>query len=208
MNGRVVRRVLGSFAMLTLAVLVVPLLSIVAGAHDTDLLDPNDTRGALDVRQVRLAHEPGPPRWTIITFEEWRTAKMWDRGYLMVLLDTEAGAPPEYYLLVRAERSELKGSLWRVRATGPDSYLGSVPTRRYSRRSASVQVGLKRLVFGPQRTFYRWWVQTVLTSDICRRTCHDRAPDVEGVLQWRPRMSPPPSQSPSPSESPTPAPAG
>jgi hypothetical protein len=205
-RGRLVRRVLGSFALLAAAALVVPLLSVVAGAHDSDLVDPNDTRGSLDVRQVRLAHQPGPPQWTIVTFEEWRTAAMWDRGYLMVLLDTEGGAGAEYYLLVRSAGTVLQGSLWRVRATGPDSFVDSVPTKRFSRRSATVQVGLARLVFGPRRTFYRWWVQTVFTSDICRRTCHDRAPNGESILQWRPRMSPSPS--PSSSSSTTPAPTG
>jgi hypothetical protein len=183
-------------------------MTIVAGAHDTDLLDPNDTRGKLDVKEVRLAHKPGPPFWTIKTFEEWRVRQMWDRGYLMVFLDTKSGVGPEYYLLLRSTRTDLQGSLWRVRAMGPDSYLGSAPTRRFSLRSASVRVGLARLAFGAKRTFYRWWVQTVVTSDTCRRTCHDRAPNQEGVLQWRPGMSPTPTPSPSPSGSTTPAPAG
>jgi hypothetical protein len=188
------------------ALITIALMSVVAGAHDTDFLDPNDARGRLDVKQVRLTHVGRPPTWTIATYAEWSTAGMWDRGYLMVLLDTQAGVVPEYYLLVRSAGTTLQGSLWRAHVTGPDTYLGSVPTSRPSRRAASVQVSLKRLTFGSSRTYYRWWVQTVFTSDLCPRTCHDQAPNRGQVLQWRPGMSPTPtpSESPSPSDSPSP----
>jgi hypothetical protein len=201
-EGTNVRRrvVVHTAAPFVVAVLTVALLALVAGAHDTDLTDPDDARGKLDVKQVRLAHQPGPPQWTIVTFGEWRTAEMWDRGYLMVLLDTQGGAGAEHYLLVRSAGLQLEGSLWRARVIGPDSFLGSVPVERFSRRSASVQVGLARLTFGASRSFYRWWVRTVYTGELCRRTCHDVAPNGEPVLQWRPGMSP----TPSPTESPTP----
>jgi hypothetical protein len=190
------------------ALVTVALLALVAGAHDTDLMDPNDTGGRLDVKQVRLAHEPGPPVWTVVTFSEWRIAEMWDRGYLMVLLDTQGGSGAEYYLLVRAVRADLQGSLWRVQTTGPDSHLGSLPVRRPSFRSASIQVGLRRLRFGASRAFYRWWVQTVFTNASCRRTCQDRAPNGQPVRQWLPGKSPSPTPSPtpSPSESSSPSP--
>lgn len=191
----------GSFVA---ALATVSLMAFAAGAHDTDFTDPDDTRGKLDVKQVRLEHRSSPPFWTIVTFGEWRTAEIWDRGYLMVLLDTKGGMGAEFYLLIRSARTELEGSLWRVRGVGPDSYLGSATVRRLSRRSASVQVRLFRLTFGEGRAFYRWWVQTVFTSDLCRRTCQDRAPNGDSVLQWRPGMSPTPTPSPSPSGSPSP----
>ena len=183
------------------ALATVALVAIVASAHHTDLLDPNDTRGKLDVRQVRLAHQPLPPVWTVVTFAEWRTAEMWDRGYILVLLDTSGGERADYYLLVRSIGSVLRGSLWRARIFGPDSYVGNVPVKRLSPRSASVQVSLSRLKFGAKRSSYRWWVQTVFTGLTCQRTCQDRAPNRESVLQWRPGMSPSPS-SPSPTEDP------
>jgi len=195
------RRVAHTAAPFVVAMVTIALVALVAGAHDTDLADPDDARGKLDVKQVRLAHQPGPPRWTIVTFGEWRTAEMWDRGYLMVLLDTQGGAGAEHYLLVRSSGTQLQGSLWRARVVGPDSFLGTVPVERWSRRSASVQVGLSRLTFGASRTFYRWWVRTVYTGELCHRTCHDVAPNGEPVLQWRPGMSPTP---PSPTGSPTP----
>ena len=196
-------------APFAVALVTVAFMALVAGAHDTDLMDPDDTRGKLDVKQVRLAHEPGPPIWTVVTFGEWRTAEMWDRGYVMVLLDTQGGVGAEYYLLVRSVGADLQGSLWRIRTTGPDSYLGSVPVRRPTLRSASVQVGLRRLTFGASRSFYRWWVQTLFTNASCRRTCQDRAPNGEPVRQWLPGMSPSPTPSPptpSPSDSSSPSP--
>jgi hypothetical protein len=200
-------RVLRAATPFAAAIITIAVMAVVAGAHDTDFLDPDDARGKLDVKQVRFAHDPGPPTWTIVTFSEWTTASMWDRGYLMILLDTEGGVGVEYYLLVRSAGTTLEGSLWRAHAVGPDSYLRPVPTTRFSRRSASVQVMLSRLTFGARRTFYRWWVQTVYTSDLCRRTCHDRAPNQDPVKQWRPGMSPTPTSSPTSSETPSVSPS-
>jgi hypothetical protein len=196
--------VLRAAAPFAVALVTVALIVAAAGAHDTDIRDPDDARGRLDVQQVRLAHQPGPPIWTVFTFGVWRNAEMWDRGYIMVLLDTSGGERAEYYLLVRSVGSKVEGSLWRARAYGPDSYLGSVPVARPSPRSASIQVGLVRLKFGPSRSIYRWWVQTVYTSETCRQTCHDRAPNGDPVEQWRPGMSPTPSPTKSSSGSSTP----
>jgi hypothetical protein len=188
-----------SFAAALATILV---MTFVAGAHDTDLVDPNDTNGKLDISAVRLGHDSGHLFWTVVTFARWGVVGMWDSGYIMVMLDTRFSAEPEYYVLIRSDGSSLLGSLWRVQATGPDSYLGTDPVRRLSGRSASVGLRLGRLSFGPKRTFYRWWVLTLFTNQVCPRTCHDRAPNRATVLQWRPGMSPTPSPSPSPSPSP------
>jgi hypothetical protein len=187
-------------ALVTAALVTVAVLAVTAGAHDTDFRDPNDSRSRLDVRRVGLAHRPGPPTWTVVTFGGWRIAEMWDRGYILVFLDTEFGPVAEYYLLVRSVGSKLNGSLWRARSMGPDSHRGPVPVKRFSRVSATVQVGLSRLDFGENRRFYRWWVQTLYTSPRCPRTCQDRAPNGQPVRQWRPGMSPSPSPSESPSD--------
>jgi len=195
-------RALRTIAPFGVTAVTVALAAAIAGAHDADITDPNDTRGKLDIREVRLAHQPGPPKWAFVTFGEWRTRRIWDRGYLIVMLDTRRGDAAEHYLLVRSAGAKLVGSLWRIRSVGPDSYLGQAPVKRWSRRNATVQVGLSRLEFGERRSFYRWWAETLFTSDRCRRTCRDRAPDVDAVLQWRPGMSPSPSPSPSGSPSP------
>lgn len=190
------------------AIATVGVMAMVAGAHDTDFTDPNDARGKLDVSKVRLAHQPAPPVWTILTFQEWRTREMWDRGYLMVMLDTQMGQPADHYVLVRSNLYSLEGTLWRIRSVGPDSYLGTVPVHRKSRRSVTLKVGLSRLAWGEKRAFYRWWVQTIVTSDRCPRTCQDRAPNGSAtVLNWRPGMSPTPSPSSTPSPSPTSSPS-
>jgi hypothetical protein len=189
-------------APFVVAVVTIVAIALSAGAHDTDLRDPNDTRGKLDVREVLLGHEPGPPRWTVITFARWSIPEMWDRGYVEVLLDTKGDDRAEYYILVRSNRKKLEGTLWRLVAVGPDPYLGAVAVDRRSLKSVTVEVGLWRLTFGGQRDFYRWWIHTVYTSEICRRTCHDRAPNRNAVLQWRPGMSPSPSESPTESPSP------
>ena len=203
-RSRLLVRAAGPFVA---AVLTVGLMTFAAGAHDTNFTDPNDTRGKLDVWKVRLAHQPGPPTWTIVTYGLWGIREMWDSGYLMVMLDTRLGAPADHYLLIRSTGSALVGSLWRIRSVGPDSYLGTVPVSRKSMRSVTVQVWLSRLTFGEARAFYRWWVQTILTSDVCPRTCQDRAPSgAATVLNWRPRMSPTPSPTPSPSPSASPSP--
>jgi hypothetical protein len=193
-------RVLAPFVA---AFATVGLVSLAAGAHDTDLTDPNDTRGLLDVRQVRLAHEGVPPAWTIVTFARWGALKMWDEGYLIVWLDTQAGPEAEYYALIRSNRYRLEGSLWRARIYGPDSFVKRLEVWRQSGRTASVRLRLFNLAFGPERAFYRWWVSTLYTNDVCRRSCRDRVPNgTRLVRQWRPGMSPTPS--PSESASPTP----
>jgi hypothetical protein len=173
-------------------------MAFVAGAHDTDLRDPDDARGKLDIREVRLAHDTRTPRWTVVTFSKWGNRRMWDRGYVEVLLDTRRTELAEYYLLVRTNRSKVEGSLWRLHRFGPDTHLGAVEVGRLSLRSVSVQVGLWRLNFGEHRDFYRWWVHTVVTSEACPRTCHDVAPNRNPVIQWRPGRSPSPSVTASP----------
>ena len=202
----IARRSLRPLGALAAAIATVAVVSLAAGAHDTDFNDPNDTGGKLDVAEVRVAHDPGPPRWSVLTFAEWSNLQMWDRGYVMVFLDTRDNAAADYYLLVRSTGPRLEGTLWQLRSEGPDTCLGTVPVGRPTTRSVVVQVGLRRLDFGPTRQFYRWRVQTVFTSETCPRTCQDRAPNAGQVLQWRPGMSPTPSPSPSASPSEAPAP--
>ena len=198
------RRLLHTAFPFVAAIVTLVLVALAAGAHDTDRTDGNDTKGKLDIRQVRLVHDTPTQIWTVLTFARWGVYEMWDRGYLEILLDTRRGEAAEYYLLVRSNRFQLLGSLWRSHASGPDSYLGTVPVSRPSRRAMRVQVGLWRLRFGEKRDFYRWRVHTLFTSDACRRTCHDYAPNGTSVLQWRPGKSPSPTGSPSPTESPSP----
>ena len=192
------RRALRSASPFAAAAATVLAMTLVAGAHDTDLRDPDDTRGKLDIREVRLAHETRTHRWTVVTFSKWGNRAMWDRGYVEVLLDTRRTELADYYLLVRTDRSAIKAGLWRLHHFGPDTFLGPVGVDRLSLRSVSVQVALGKLEIGEQRDAYRWWVHTVVTSEACPRTCHDVAPNGDPVVQWLPGRSPSVTDSPSP----------
>ena len=163
------------------------------GFH-SDIADPNDTKGVLDVQRVRLDHEGGT-EVTLITFAEWTPASIWDQGNAYVFLDTEADEAPEYFVLVRSLGADLQATLWRDRRDRRDMYLRKVAVRRKSPDGVSVALPIKSLEFGPARDSYFWWAATSFTGRLCRRTCLDRAPDEGSVEQWRPGMSPSPSPS-------------
>jgi hypothetical protein len=172
-------------------------VAIAAPRFHHDVVDPNDTRGLLDVKRVRLDHEGGT-EVTVITFDTWTAGSIWDRGNAYVFLDTEGGDNPEYFALVRSIGSDLRASLWRDRRDRRDKLLRRVAVRRKSKDSASVSVPIKSLKFGPHRESYFWWATTTFTAKVCRRTCVDRAPNDGSLEQWRPGMSPSPSPSPDP----------
>jgi hypothetical protein len=181
------------------AVVGVAVMALAGPRFHSDVDDPNDTKGLLDVRTVRLDHK-GTTEFTVITFSSWTAPVLWDRGNVFVFLDTEAGAPAEYFALVRSVGSDLEASLWRARAGRPDGYVRKIGVRRKSTASVSVSVPIKSLRFGRSRTEYFWWVSSTFTGAVCRRTCIDRAPNDGSVEQWRPGMSPTPTPSPSPSQ--------
>ena len=63
-----VRRLPRTLAPFVAAIATIAVVAAIAGAHDTDFSDPDDSRGRLDIQRVRLAHQPGPPQWTLTTF--------------------------------------------------------------------------------------------------------------------------------------------
>ena len=79
---------------------------------------------------------PGPPTWTIVTFGEWSTAGMWDRGYLMVLLDTQSGVGAEYYLLVRSGGQDARRDPFGERTPSARTPT-SAPSRRRGPRAGA-----------------------------------------------------------------------
>ena len=159
-------------------------------------------RGKLDVSTVRLAHQPAA-RSGRFTYQEWSIREMWDRGYLMVMLDTREGAPADHYVLVRSNLFSLEGTL-----ADPLRGAGLLPRHRPRAEVHAERVDPGRAqpaAWGATRPFYRWWVQTIVTSDRCPHTCQDRAPNGGATaLNWRPGMSPSPSPSPTSTPSPTP----
>jgi len=175
-------------ALLLVATLALPVLA----ASLVAVTDGNDTNGLLDVHEVRFRDPSGPPQWTVITFNDWTARQLWDRGYVLLYLDTLGAPEPDYYVLVRADHDSLVGSLWRDRASGRDVKLQPIAVRTRGRDGVQVTVPLRRLSIGVHRTLYRWSVLTLFTGSNCRRTCRDPAPDATMVEQPLPTSSPTP----------------
>ena len=182
------------------ALVVAGLVAAIALAGPNTLQDPNDTRGVLDVKTVRFKHPTGePPAWKIVTFDGWSANKIWDRGYLYVLLDTAGGETAEYAAQVRSDGRRIQGVLYRLgRGDARDVAVSSLDARKPGVASASIRIPLKRMRFGDDRTYYRWWTVSTLSGDICPSVCLDRAPDDGSILRYRPGMSPTPTVSPTP----------
>jgi hypothetical protein len=187
--------------------LVVVMVASLANADRARVPDPDDTVGALDVKAVKYERPRGePPAWTVVTFSRWKVPSLWDRGYVFVYFDTQGLEHPNYYALIRSTGNRMVGELFStsVKAGRPDVKVSDLRVWRKGPVSVSVRVPLKRMDFGPFRTFYRWWVVTVLTTNKCPNSCIDRVPDEGSVQQWRPGMSPTPE--PTPTDTPTPTP--
>ena len=136
--------------------------------------DQDDTHGFLDVKQVASFLETDVPAWRIVTISRWSVFRMWDRGFVVVYLDTFGGALPDYYALIRSVGARLRAKLYRN-----GHRLASLPVWRRNSRSVSIRVPLDKLLIGAERFFYRWRVVTL--TDRCRRTCFDHIPD-EGAM--------------------------
>jgi hypothetical protein len=182
------RRATALTVLAVVAGLALPVLAASLVAVD----DPDDTAGRLDVHEVRFSHLSGnPPTWTVITFDDWTTRQIWDQGYVLLFLDTMHAPDPDYFVLLRADRQRLVGTLWRD--ADRDRKLFAVPARRSGSNGAQVSVPLRKLRIGPNRTLYRWYVTTLFTGTHCRRTCIDNAPDATMIEQPLPTPSPTPS---------------
>lgn len=170
-----------------LASLAVALAAPPAAAAVTRVADGNDTPGVLDIKKAAREHV-NYPRFTIHTFSRWRVKSIWDRGNLVVRLDTRRTKRFDYYVLVRAEGSRLVASLWRDHKRRADEYRGSLPESRSGPRSASVVVPLKRLNFGSERDRYKWQAETLYGAKRCLdHVCIDRAPNRRGKAEPIPK---------------------
>ena len=190
---------------LIVALVVVPLL---ASARHGGLADPRDTDGLLDVKEVRL-HGDDARTWKVITFARWGIERVFDRGYALVNIDARGDGHFEHYVLVRSVGTRMKAELFRNRRHKPDFSVGNVKVWRTDRRSVSVQIPLRKLSIPTERTFYRWYVQTLMTGNQCPRVCIDRAPDQGSVeeLLVEPTPTPTVTVDPSPSITAEPSPS-
>ncbi len=193
-TGSIVRRLL-PFALASLTVAGVTAAAFAgAAATRAQVLDPNDTRGLLDVRRVWFEPEAGPPRWTVVTFSPWTEELTRDRGYVFVYLDTMGDERFDFYALILSNGRRLSGSLWRDPKKGLDVRISGLDVKRDSGLNVAVRIPLGLLDIGEFRTAYRWTVVTTFTGRVCRATCVDRVPD-EGAFEY-PIGSPTPTATP------------
>jgi len=171
-------------------------LPVFAGAAEH--VDPNDTTGRLDVRVVTFDTDTGPLTWRFTTFGRWTASQIWDRGYLLVQLDTKGDERIDHVLVVGSDGRELAATLLRVRRDGQQVEVGSIGADKDGPRSASLSVAIHRLSIGANRTSFSWWAVTSFTGMVCRRTCFDLVPDAGMVEQPLPGVTPTPTTSPSP----------
>jgi hypothetical protein len=166
---------------------------LLALANHIDVQDPNDVDGRLDLRKIAVY---GRPRvWNLMTYNAWRNRSIWDRGYVLVQLDTLVGKRFDYYALVLSNGKGMRAFLYRDRAHKPDYRVAWLPAWRTSRRGVKVRIPLKsKAKVSKGRGFFRWKARTLFTGGSCPRTCVDVAP-VKAVKE--PLLGPQPSPSPS-----------
>ena len=162
--------------------LVVAATSLFAEAGHVPVMDPRDSDGRLDVRRVDVLGSDRP-RWKIATYDRWSARGIWDKGFLLVRLDTFGDDRFDYYALVRSTGGRMRGDLYRDRQRKKDVRVSRVYVWRKNRTSVSVRIPMKRLSTGADRVHYGWVVQTLFTGPGCRRTCFDLAPENGAVIE-------------------------
>ena len=201
------RRTARVSVLLVGAALLAMAVSFGASAGHSDILDPNDTRGWLDVRRVTTEGR-ARPRWKVVTWGSWRASQIWDAGYVTINLDTFGRPDPDYYILVGSVGTHLFGELWRDRDTRRDFRVSGVRVWRAANNSLSARIPLAKMRIGERRVAYTWYVETIYTSDSCRRVCFDLAPDTGVVTEplpfVTPTVRPTPTPTPTVTTSPTP----
>ncbi|HEY7400826.1 MAG TPA: hypothetical protein VH989_08000 [Actinomycetota bacterium] len=167
-------------------------VTLTAWAALVTVQDPNDTQGLFDVRTVRFDPER-PPEWTVITFGSWTTKGVWDKGYVLVYLDTLGNHDPDYFALIRSDGDDMRADLYRDLAN--DRLLRHLIVWRNGSHQVSVRIPLRFVKIGPKRTLYRWSALTLYTSANCKVPCIDLVPD-DGMVDET--LSPSPTPTPTP----------
>jgi hypothetical protein len=178
-----------------------------ASASHTRQTDPNDVGGRLDLDTVRFDHDTPPPRWTFVTFADWTVAQVWDRGYLLVELDTLRDEEPDYVAVIWSDGRDLDARLFRLRSDGRQVEVVTLATGKDGGRSAWVAVALRKLTIGRSRTSYFWAALSSYTGSACPHTCLDRVPDEGMVEQILPGVTPSPTPTPTPTPTPSATPS-
>lgn len=187
---------------LPIAVLLMALafaaLAMPATARRSEATDPNDTDGRLDLRTVALDGSAKPPRWTATTFGRWTVEQIWDKGFMIVELDTRRDEAVDHLLVVRSDGEELVGHLYKIRADGTQVEVATIDAEKDGSRSMSFSLALHKLAIGSSRTAYYWAAMSSFVGGECPRTCLDRVPDVGMVEELLPSVPPTPTPTPEP----------
>lgn len=190
---------------LLLVVAAVVLIPVLAFAQSVELRDGNDTKGLMDASEV-IFTDGETPRWTFLTFKSWTADRIWDRGFVIVNLDTFGSGRFDYYALVRSDGTKLHGELFRDRERKDDYRVADLKVWRKNRQRVTVKVPLAKMNIGETRLFYRWIGKTLMVGVNCPKVCIDRIPDSGSVQALvpgaEPTPTPTPTVEPSPSVSP------
>jgi hypothetical protein len=138
-------------------------------------LDPDDATGRLDVRRIATNFGATSSSWTFITNGHWSRKEIWDGGFAVVSLDTSGDLSAEYRIVVRV-RSDGRGMTAFLRRLS-DGHQWGLDAWRPGWRSMAVRLPMSRVSFGPGRTYYRWWGQTLFSHSWCKKAvCFDLTP--------------------------------
>jgi hypothetical protein len=195
------RVTLKRIALLATTIVLASVPVLMAVADHRDVSDGNDTRGPLDVSLARMS-SGRPPGWVIRTRSKWNAFRIFDRGFIVIRLDTFGDGEFDYYALVRSNRKRISAWLYADRGAQADRRKGRLGLKRGSRKSIQVWVPFRKLRFSQKRPSYAWIVETLWTARRCPRVCIDRVPNRGTVLEPRePTPAPTPSITPSVSPS-------
>lgn len=168
--------------------------------------DPNDTRGVLDIRRVDFGGDDRP-RFKTVTFATWTVDRVHDRGYVLVYFDSLGDERFDFYAMVRSNGKKMIGRLYRDRTQKKDVVVSHLDTWRNNKSSVTIRVPLPKLRIGKNRTFYRWYVQSLFTGPSCKKVCFDTVPNGDPVTQPLPGATPTPTPTPTPTATPTASPS-
>jgi hypothetical protein len=166
-------------------------LAAPAAATHTDLTDPNDVDGLMDLSAVQFRHESGPYRWIFKTYPAWTVRKIWDRGTFVIQLDTLGDEAIDYFVVVRSDGRSMVADLFRKRRHGTEVRLRSLDAGRAGDHGASVDLARRHLRYGANRTSFSWRTITTFVGVKCRVTCLDLAPDDGTMVEQE--LPPPPA---------------
>ncbi|MDQ3955183.1 MAG: hypothetical protein M3285_06515 [Actinomycetota bacterium] len=154
-----------------------------AAAHHMIVRDQEDTPGRLDVRRVEVVGS-SPRSWIIKTYRTWGARGIYDKGYLLIYLDTFGGNRFDYYVLIQSLKRKLKGSVWRDLKNANDFVVGPTKINRSNRRTVRTTVPFRKLRVPDTQADYRWHVRTIYLKRSCwKAVCMDRAPQGGSVVE-------------------------